>query len=100
MYGRKRDANERAIITALREVGASVQQLDGTGVPDLLVQFRGKLYLLEVKDPTQTAKAYRSDGPNRELTPAQVRWWTAWSDPKPTIVYTPEAALRVIGAIE
>ena len=97
---RKRDANEREIITALREVGASVQQLNETGCPDLLVLYRGVLYLLEVKDPTQTSKAYRSTGPMRELTPAQVRWWTSWGNPKPTIVYTEFGALAAIGAFD
>jgi hypothetical protein len=104
-YGKKRDANERAIIVALRLAGASVHQLQGTGEPDLLVGFEGVTYLMEIKDPTQAnGKAHkRSDGPMSELTPAQVRWWTAWAapanaGPPPVIVHTPEAALRIIGA--
>lgn len=100
-YGRKRDANERTIIVALRAAGCSVQQLDGAGVPDLLVLCKGALYLLEVKDPTQVdGKAHRRNpGPMSELTPAQVRFWTSWGDPKPAVVHTPDAALRVVGAL-
>ncbi len=99
-YARKRDANEREVITALREVGACVQQLDGSGVPDLLVLYLGVLHLLEVKDPqTVEGKGHRrSDGPMSELTPAQVRFWTAWGSPKPAVVHDPAEALRVIGA--
>ena len=50
-----RDQNERMIILALRELGASVRRLDATlggdmaGIPDLLVGLSGKNYLLEVK---------------------------------------------------
>lgn len=45
----KRDKNEKEIIEVLRLHGASVFQLSGKGVPDLLVSYRGKNYLLEVK---------------------------------------------------
>ncbi len=98
-YARIRDANERSIITALREVGASVQQLDGTGTPDLLVLHEGKLTLLEVKDAsTKAGKAHkRNDGPMSELTPAQVRFWSSWGTPKPTIVHSEAEALAAIG---
>ena len=101
MRARKRDGNEKNIIAALRARGASVQQLDGAGVPDLLVGFRGRLLLLEVKDPSTLAGAAhkRSDSAYPELTPAQVRWWTAWSRERgcaPVIVRSPADALALL----
>ena len=51
---RKRDTAEPAIIAALRAVGAEVWQVNGAGLPDLLVRSRGRLVGLEVK--TGTAK--------------------------------------------
>lgn len=48
----KRDANEGAIVKALREAGAMVTLLNGAGVPDLLVLYGGNVYLLEVKNKT------------------------------------------------
>jgi hypothetical protein len=50
-YARQRDKNERHIIIALRNAGAAVQQLDGAGLPDLLVSHEGVLHLVEVKNP-------------------------------------------------
>ena len=99
-YGRKRDANERRIIDALRAAGCYVQQLDGPGVPDLLVQCRGALTLVEVKEPsTLEGLAHRrSRAPGMsELTDAQVRFWTSWGDPKPSIVHNENEALAAVG---
>lgn len=45
----RRDANEPAIVEALEAVGAKVKRLSAAGVADLLVLFRGRLFLLEVK---------------------------------------------------
>ena len=47
--GKKRDANEEAIVAGLEAVGCSVYRLTGVGVADLLVRARGTLWLLEVK---------------------------------------------------
>jgi hypothetical protein len=45
----KRDGNEGPIVDALEAVGAEVWRVSGTGLPDLLVRFRGVLYAGEVK---------------------------------------------------
>jgi hypothetical protein len=45
----KRDANEAAIVQALRSAGALVWRLDARDMPDLLVGFRQRFWLLEVK---------------------------------------------------
>ena len=84
----KVDANQDAIVSALRAAGASVQSLAavGKGCPDILCSVRGAMYLLEIK----TGKAK----PN-EL---QQKWHINWNAPV-SVVYGPEDALRVIGAI-
>ena len=82
----KRDANERAIVEALRAAGYAVQTMEqGKGCPDLLVcdPETNWLTLLEVKEP----------GGN--LTPAQVKWHAAWPG-KVYVVHTPEEALDAV----
>lgn len=101
---KRRDANEGEIIDALQAVGAAVQRLDGDGVPDLLVEYRGVLRLIEVKLPltargaVQKGRHYNSRGGRGDLTPAQVKWWDAWKGTPPVIVRTPAEALAAIGA--
>lgn len=67
------DANQPQIIAALRKAGASVQPLHtvGGGVPDLLVGYRGRNLLIEVKDGGKPPSA-------RELTEDQVIWIEFW----------------------
>ena len=50
------DANHTEIVSQLRHIGATVVDLAkvGKGCPDLLVGWRGKTYLMEIK----TAKGY------------------------------------------
>lgn len=69
----KIDANQREIVDALRAVGCSVQLLAqvGNGCPDLLVGWRNRNFLLEVKDGAKKPSA-------RKLTPDQVAWCEAW----------------------
>ncbi len=67
------DDNQAAIVNALRGVGATVQPLHsvGKGCPDLLVGFRGKNILMEIKDGNKP--------PSRQkLTPDQVHWHKQW----------------------
>ncbi len=69
----KIDANHAQIVKALRNAGASVQSLAtiGCGCPDLLVGFKGKNFLMEIKDPMQP--------PNkRKLTEDERAWHGAW----------------------
>lgn len=47
-FAKKRDANEPEIVAALKKIGAKIMRLDDV---DLLVNYRGKIYLLEVKTP-------------------------------------------------
>lgn len=47
----KRDSNERLIAGELLKRGATVVHLSQRGLPDLLIGYRGKLALVEVKNP-------------------------------------------------
>lgn len=102
----RRDANEAAIVAALDAAGAAVEQLDPP-LPDLLVSYRGELYLLEVKDhdagrETRAAKRrnHAGDVP-ASLTEQQVAWWRSWEERggrPPTVVLDAAEALAAIGA--
>lgn len=80
-YAKKRDANEPEIVAVLRHVGAKIVYLDWV---DLLVEFKGKVYLLEVK--TAIGK----------LTKDQEKNFVGWPI---HIVRDGGAALLAIGAI-
>ncbi|MBV8760125.1 MAG: hypothetical protein JO257_22730 [Deltaproteobacteria bacterium] len=101
-YARMRDGNEPGIVDALRSVGATVCRLNESGIPDLLVGFRGGMYLLEVKRPLGARGGLpehrEHEGGRGDMTEAQVRWWEAWRGPAPAIVRTPAEALAAIGA--
>ena len=57
------DANQREITAALRKVGATVQPLHmvGRNFPDLLVGYRQRNYLLEVKSGKGTLSTGQSE---------------------------------------
>lgn len=80
------DANQEAVVSALRAAGAYVWIV---GLPvDLLVGFRGHTYLMEVKV-----------GPRKKLTVLQEDFFNNWSGGTLCRVDGPEAALRAIGAM-
>lgn len=91
----KIDANQEAVVSALRAAGASVQSLAavGDGVPDLLVGFKEQTYLIEVKDGRKTPS-------QRKLTDAQVKWHENWKGGFLSVSEDPEQALKFIGAIK
>jgi hypothetical protein len=84
----KIDANQTQVVSALRAAGASVQSLApiGKGCPDILAAFQGSMFLFEIK---------REKGKTNDL---QKRWHIQWNAPV-HVVYSPDEALRVIGAI-
>ncbi len=91
VYHRKSDANQAAIVKALRKVGASVCILSavGQGCPDLLVGHGGANYLLEIKDGSLPPSA-------RKLTPDQEAWHAVWLGEVEVVKDIPEA-LAAIG---
>jgi hypothetical protein len=85
------DANQAEIVAALRRVGATVQPLHavGKGCPDLLVGFRQKNFLFEVKDG-------RRPPSERKLTTDEARWIGGWRGP--VVVVT--SAFEAIGFLQ
>lgn len=79
------DANQREITAALRKVGATVQLLHtiGAGCPDLLVGYRGRNWLLEVKT---------KDG---KLTLAEENWMWCWRGHYAEVRTVDEALLAI-----
>ena len=81
------DANQEAIVSALRDAGAYVWII---GLPvDLLVGFKNHTFLIEVKN-----------GPRKPLTRLQQDFFGNWSGSTLSRIDSPEAALRVIGVIK
>jgi hypothetical protein len=91
----KIDANQEAVVSALRSAGATVQSLAsvGKGVPDLLVGFKGQTLLMEVKDGLKAVSKQR-------LTEDQLTWHGNWKGGSLAVVDGPEAALRMIGVVK
>lgn len=86
------DANAPQIVAALRAAGATVRVIiQGAGLPDLLVGYKGQTYLLEVKDGKKPPSA-------RKLTPDEQKFFDEWTGGPCVIVTSVEDALRVIGA--
>jgi hypothetical protein len=101
MFARNRDSNELEIVQALLAAGASVQRLNETGTPDLLVGYRGETFLLEVKRPGKNvyvAKQGHHEADERGLARTQQLWWDRWRGRTPVVVTSKYDALVAIGA--
>ena len=87
------DANQKVIVAALRDVGASVQHIHGVGggCPDIIVGFRGVNYLIEIKDGDKPPSA-------RKLTDAENEWHLFWHG-SVHVANDIDEALEVIGAL-
>lgn len=94
----RRDDNEREIINVLEAAGATVQQLDGTGLPDLLVGFRGVTYLIEIKYKAQLSGKGRKKTASG-LRESQEAWFALWQGMAVEIATTPREALAAIGVV-
>lgn len=51
-YKYKRDGNEAEVVKAMEAIGATVNKINGRDIPDLLVSYRGKWFVIEVKTKT------------------------------------------------
>ena len=80
------DRNQNEIIDALRKAGASVQPLHTVhdGVPDLLVGFQGRNFLMEIKDGQKSRSA-------QKLMACQVEWHQKWTGQAAIVTSTQEA---------
>ena len=86
----KVDANQPSIVDDLRRLGCSVQHLhkEGMGCPDLLIGWRGRNFLFEVKDPAKPPS-------ERKLTEMQVRWHRVWEG-QVAVIHDAEEALTIM----
>ena len=88
-YARK-DGNQKQIEKELTGIGLAVHDLSpmGDGCPDLLVGFKGKNYLFEIKDPDQPPC-------KRKLTQFEQKWRDVWKGQVSTVMTT-EEILQII----
>jgi len=89
------DSNQATIVKALRSAGAFVQPLHtiGDGCPDILVGYRSKWYVVEIKDGDKPPSA-------RKLTDDEREWHDKANRHAPVyIVESIDDALIVIGAV-
>jgi len=84
----KRDAIEQNIVDALEAIGCSVQRISQKGLPDLLVGYRKRNFLIEVK----------SHG--GKLTPLQQEFADFWRGQFMVAFSEDEALDLVTGAYE
>ena len=85
----RRDDNEQSIIKAMREAGAYVKVVNDEGLFDLLVSYRGKTLLLEVKDGAKPPSA-------RRLTDAEAKFHNEWPGENLHIVNSVEEAVALL----
>lgn len=84
------DANQTAIVEALRAAGATVRIVtQGNGLPDLLVGFRGVTLLLELKDGSKPPSA-------RKLTKAEEKFFMEWRGGLIAVVNNVDEALDIL----
>jgi hypothetical protein len=82
-YAARVDSNQKAIVDCLRRMGAVVWVI---GLPvDLLVGYRGKTYLVEVKA-----------GKKKKFTSLQVEFFERWNGDKLVRIESPNDALTML----
>jgi len=88
------DANQDAIVDALRKLGVSVEILSsqGHGCPDILVGFDSRNYLFEIKDINQPPS-------KRKLTPDEAKFCREWNG-QWDLIMDIEGALDALGIKE
>lgn len=89
----KIDANQPGIVCELRQVPGvtvAVTSAAGDGFPDLVVGFRSRSYLIEIKDPAKSPS-------RRKLTPAQEQFHAEWRG-QVDVAETTNDVLKIIGA--
>jgi hypothetical protein len=86
-HAKRTDANQEAIVKALRDAGAYVWIIS---LPvDLLVGYKGHSFLVEIKTDAK-----------KRLTALQADFFENWSGSTLARVDSPEAALRMIGVLK
>ena len=89
-YARRVDDNQREIVKGLMKIGCLVHDTSdaGKGFPDLVAGYKGKLFLLEIKDGNKS--------PSRQkLTPVQEEFHRLWHG-YVTVVNSLEEAINAV----
>lgn len=86
------DQNQPQIVKDLRCLGVTVQPLAavGEGCPDLLIGFRSRNFLIEIKNPDKPKR-------DQQLTPDQVEWHAHWAGQVAVCRSTDEILLIIAG---
>jgi len=88
----KPDGNQDAIVKSLRQIpGVKVLVLSqvGKGCPDILIGYKGRNWLFEIKDPSQ-------DKSTRVLTKDEAAFFFGWSG-QANVVETLADILKILG---
>lgn len=89
-YANRIDANQNAIVDALRKAGAYVRIISqGDGIPDLLVAYKGYTILMEVKDGSKPPSA-------RKLTEAEQKFFDEWTGGMLVVVNSVEESIATL----
>jgi Holliday junction resolvase len=90
-YRKKVDANQKEIVSAFISLGSSVLNLSrvGEGCPDLLIGYKGKTVLVEVKS-TEKAK----------FTEPQIKFMQNWRGGTVSRIDSVDAAIRLIKMLD
>ena len=84
------DANQPAVVAALRGIGASVLHLHTLpNCFDILVGYRKRNFIMEIKASEKEA-----------LTPGEAKFRDEWRGGTYHIVYTPDEAIAIVTAPE
>lgn len=92
-YAKRTDDNHAEVREGIRSALKGVSVFDasgaGSGCPDLIVGYRGRTYLFEIKDP-------RKPPSKRKLTPAQVEFFDNWQGHAAKVESAAEAVASIL----
>ena len=91
---KKTDSNQKEIVAAFRNAGATVFHVHmvGHGFPDIIVGYHGKNYLIEIKDGKKVKSA-------RKLTPDEEIFHSTWRG-HVAIVESVEDVIKIINFVK
>jgi len=93
VYGLARDGNEQEVVTALQKLGCTVERMHRPC--DLLVGYRGRNFLIEVKAPPGP----RGGTSHADLTPEQKDFRDRWVGQFSVVRSVSEALEVVLGSM-